>query len=248
MLFQNHISHCLLGILLFWSQIMPISFFVCIILRMSTGVHLEGIPHILSVCIPRYKPCDGSTDTERFFRHTTEEFTAEVPKEAREKEKNRKAEAKATAKAKAQRAQDQGQRAQDQKGSYSEGPATSLQCWDENQGEDRAVQSGFQAIEKLPHWARHWVGLSIASQEKEVIGVMPCRRFLIQRFAFKPCAFESRQPARLSERRVISSRRWKGWSRDCLGASHGWDDWVRRCASSCISLSTWHPSLCCHAL
>jgi hypothetical protein len=95
---------------------------------MSTGVHLEGIPHILSVCIPRYKPCDGSTDTERFFRHTTEEFTAEVPKEAREKEKNRKAEAKATAKAKAQRAQDQGQRAQDQKGSYSEGPATSLQC------------------------------------------------------------------------------------------------------------------------
>lgn len=69
---------------------------------MFTGIHLEGILHILSVSIPRYKPCDGSTDTERFFRYSTEEFTSEVLKEAREKEKTRKAEAKATAKAKAQ--------------------------------------------------------------------------------------------------------------------------------------------------
>jgi ATPase subunit of ABC transporter with duplicated ATPase domains len=68
---------------------------------MFTGIHLEGILHILSVSIPRYKPCDGSTDTERFFRYSTEEFTSEVLKEAREKEKTRKAEAKATAKAKA---------------------------------------------------------------------------------------------------------------------------------------------------
>ena len=52
--------------------------------------------------MPRYKPCDGSTDTERFFCYSTEEFTSEVLKEAREKEKTRKAEAKATAKAKAQ--------------------------------------------------------------------------------------------------------------------------------------------------
>jgi hypothetical protein len=68
---------------------------------MFTGIHLEGILHILSVSIPRYKPCDGSTDTERFFRYSTEEFTSEVLKEAREKEKTRKAEAKATAKAQA---------------------------------------------------------------------------------------------------------------------------------------------------
>ena len=76
--------------------------FFNIILLMFTGIHLEGILHILSVSIPRYKPCDGSTDTERFFRYSTEEFTSEVLKEAREKEKTRKAEAKATAKAKAQ--------------------------------------------------------------------------------------------------------------------------------------------------